>query len=251
MRMKLRLAKLLCHKIVGSLIAQAFGDRIPWNGLRVATNGKVQPETKAALFWRLYESAEYRLINKYLRRDLDVIELGASIGAISCCIRQLISPGARFVCVEANPELIPLVRDNLMRNCPSCPAVVLNLALVGTSASEVLLLQGSTTQTSKVVAADDKRSDLRYTVEGLSFSDLIRQTCFSDYALVCDIEGSEVELIFSDGCLVGCRQLIIELHTTLFHDRVWSEDDLVEELWLRHGMRLRDRYGSVCVLEPA
>lgn len=50
-----------------------------------------------------------------LKECRTILDLGANIGAAAVWFNAL-CPGAEFVCVEANPENVPLLRKNLERN---------------------------------------------------------------------------------------------------------------------------------------
>ena len=92
-------------------------DRITSAGCDVDTShAAISPSIKASLFWGLYESAEIRLVQRYLRPDLDVVELGSSLGVVACHIRRILSPDRRLVCVEADSSLLPILTSTLQRN---------------------------------------------------------------------------------------------------------------------------------------
>src|ERR1700730_12780210 len=78
------IARIICHPLIGRIISLVFRDRIPSRGSLIHTKDKaVVPSVKAALFWGLYESAEVRFVKEFLRSDLDVIELGSSLGVVT------------------------------------------------------------------------------------------------------------------------------------------------------------------------
>src|SRR3569623_274442 len=82
---------LLANRWTGLVAARVLRDRIPHRGLTIDTSSPVvTPEIKAALRMRVYESSEYRFVRRYVPTDCDVIELGGSLGVISCTIRRRI-----------------------------------------------------------------------------------------------------------------------------------------------------------------
>jgi len=114
---KASVARAICHPAIGRAIGQLLRDHIPYRGCLIETTSRnVCPETKAALFWGIYESCELRFVQRYIRRDLDVVELGASIGGVTCHIRKRLGPDQRLLAVEANPELAALACRSLERN---------------------------------------------------------------------------------------------------------------------------------------
>ena len=68
------------------------------------------------LYWGLYESAEIRFVQRYVGDDVDVVELGSSLGVVSCQIASQLSGDTRLVCVEANEEMLPTLRRNIANN---------------------------------------------------------------------------------------------------------------------------------------
>ena len=103
---KMVLAEVLCHPAIGRLLAAFFHDRIRSAGFQFDTSSpRIAASSKAALFWRLYESAEIRYVNRWLSPDLDVVELGSSIGVVSSHIRRRLKPDRRLICVECDGEL--------------------------------------------------------------------------------------------------------------------------------------------------
>ena len=65
-----------------------------------------------------YEVDEINLLHKYLRRDLDAIELGSGVGVISVEIARRQEANHKSVCVETNPFLIETLETNLRLNSP-------------------------------------------------------------------------------------------------------------------------------------
>src|ERR1019366_3942812 len=69
------------------------------------------PQVRAQMFWGLYESAETRLIRNYLRGSKHLVELGSSLGVTAAHVAAVMAPGGHLTCVEANPRLLPGLRD--------------------------------------------------------------------------------------------------------------------------------------------
>jgi len=125
-----RLAAVLCHPAMGRLIARASGDRIRSGPLVIETDGAtISPRTKAQIFWGIYESAEIRMLRQHLRPELDLLEIGSSIGVVSSHAADCLDPTSKIVCVEANPDLVPTIRRNLARNHPDRDVTVVNCAI--------------------------------------------------------------------------------------------------------------------------
>jgi FkbM family methyltransferase len=246
--LKASLAEVLCAPWVGRAIGQAFGDRIPCRGLRVDTHFDfVADRTKAEIFWGIYESAEARFAQKHLRTDLDVVELGSSLGVVSSQIRRMLTPRARLVCVEANPTLLPALRANLERNAGGLPVSVLNFAIDYGERGTVALHVGSNTAASHTVG-DAARATSTVDVPTTRLRDILASERVERYVLVSDIEGAEAGILFEDAdALTRCEQILIELHDTDHRGRrhTWQE---LSGAFQGLGFRLRDQHGPVCVL---
>jgi hypothetical protein len=64
---------------------------------------------RSAFVFGEYESAERKLIRRFLRSDDCVIELGGCIGILSCLVNSRLRSPRNHLAVEANPELIPIL----------------------------------------------------------------------------------------------------------------------------------------------
>lgn len=225
--------------------------KIPNSGCVVDTNNKmICPKIKAQIFWKIYESAEIRFIKKYLRTDLDVVELGSSLGVVSSHIAKKLNPSCRLFCVEANPDLLDTIRINLGQNAPALQASVIQCAIHYSKDQKrtVHFEIGSTNTTSCV--AEKINIDESFSVPTITLSRILKNHKIGKYALVSDIEGAEAALIFNDGkSLEKCEQIIIELHEGITEGKNVSVAMLSEILQHKHGFINRDHYGNVFVFE--
>lgn len=210
-----------------------------------ATSDFIGPQAKAYLFWGMYESAEIRFVKKYLRRDLDVVELGSSIGVVSSHIGRKIGPTKRLVCVEANPALMGLLEENVRHNAPGCAAEYVHAAIRAGESPVVSFARAENHLGSRLGGGDAVGSTTEVSVPGIALSDLLRRFNLSDFSLVCDIEGAEAGMILEPGALSRCRQFIAELHDVVFEGRSWTPESLCAAVQEKHGLVLQDRYGPV------
>jgi FkbM family methyltransferase len=206
----------VCTERLGRLVAAAFGDLVPNHGHRIRTAPpSVSPQAKASILLGLYERREIELLRRHLRPELDVIEAGASLGVTGAVVASQLRAGRRLVAVEANPELVPELRSNLAAAGGDDRAVAVHAALAyvpsaaGPEPGRAAFVPGADSVLGSVrndLAAGDP-------VEALTLDDLRRRWAFDRYALICDIEGGEWELINQPpGVFVGCEQLFVELH---------------------------------------
>src|SRR5262245_44365469 len=184
---KAGIADVICAPIVGRAIGLALRDRIPFRGIRVDTSFEfVADRTKAEIFWGIYESAETRFIQRYLRTDVDVVELGSSLGVVSCQIRRILAPRARLVCVEANPALLPAWRSNLAINARDLPASISNFAIDYDERESVVFHVGADTAASRIGGAAIPGAST-ITVPTVRLRDILAREGLDDYVLVADI----------------------------------------------------------------
>jgi len=152
-----------------------------------------------------YEATERRLIRQFLRENDRVIELGGCIGVLSCLVNSRLRSPTHHLVVEANPELIPLLKRHrelnrasfAIKECAVSTEPEVNFAV------HQLMTHGS------VLAHGDTRL---MRVRGRSLADL-HYTHGPFSALLIDVEGSELEILrASRDLLRSYRLVIIELH---------------------------------------
>lgn len=250
--LKASATRVLTHPLVGKSLGALFSDRIPCRGVRVDTRVNVTDEVKAELFWGIYESAEIRFIQRYLRTDLDVVELGSSLGVVASHIAQRII-GRRLICVEANPSLKETIQANLHANARSVDCRVIEAAIdyEATDVGVTSFVRGRNNLDSKAARGEHEKS---IWVKSTTLSALLREHTIDEYALVTDIEGAELGIFLADSAaLRNCRQIIAELHDATFQQRSADVEDLINIICRDCGFTLRARRGPVCVFdkEPA
>jgi hypothetical protein len=111
-----------------------------------------------------------------------------------------------------------------------------------------LFVAGKSNTSGKVKVADGDEDTVQ--VSTTTISQILSENSVDEYCLVSDIEGAEAGIAFSDvQALVRCRQIIIELHETMYKNRALSVDDLSQAFEDLHGFSLRARYGRVHMFE--
>jgi FkbM family methyltransferase len=249
-RLKRFAGALIRQPLVGRAIGYAFRDRIPSRGLKINTSGKIDPWVKAYILLGMYESAEVSFINKYLDGNLDAVELGSSIGVVSCHISRKMKGPGRLICVEANPFLKE--------------RIVQNLQTKGFGSSNIKVISSAISYEeagARSIPFHLGRSNLDSSVGGVGTPVLVPKTTLSailadhgvkNYTLVMDIEGSEIEILKRDlRALSTCRQIIAELHATSFEGKTFSVESLIDIIVKDAGFALRARRGPVCVFQKS
>lgn len=239
------LVRLMCHRAIGMAISRVFRDRIPFRGCNIETGeAHVDPAVKARLFWGTYEKAEVLFVKRYLREDLDVIELGSSLGVVSAHIAKQLCPGRRLICVEANPNLKTIIQRNVRLNTPATECHVVQAA-IDYSEDGTARFNLAQKNTDSRLGSGTSPID----VDSISLRSLLTQYGVGEYVLVSDIEGAELGFITHDGkALEHCRQLIIELHDVQFGHELVKVDFMVQQLEL-HGFQQRKQRGKVYLFE--
>ena len=248
--LKTCVARSLCNPLIGRLIRTILRERVPCRGCVIDTNNPyVTDETVAKLALGFYESAEIRFVKRYLSPGMDVVELGSSLGVVSAHIACKMNRRRRLICVEANPYLLGPIRTNLAINAPDLHVVTFNRAIDYSGVPEVALQIGRTNLSSFIVRTPANISkDSIVNVPTVQLRDIVQQQGFSEFALVCDIEGGEIGLLLEDESIMRAQQLIIELHTTEYKGETWDIVAIQEQI-RRLGFRLHDQHGPVCYYE--
>ena len=251
-KIKFFIRGILCNNFTGSLISQLFGNSIPdirWKGYRFRLPPKGVSKTNiAAIFWGFYEAAEIRLIQKYLDGGTDVIEMGGSIGIVSGHIASKLQAGRKYISIEANPGLVDNITSNLKKFAkPGVEYKVLNYAVQYNT--ETVVLHVSDNNTESRVGGSNEKQDGGVVVHAITLKDIINREALKDFSLVCDIEGSEIEMILFDaGALQNCKNLFIELHEVNYGGKYYSPDDILKKLLDENRFTLIERHGPVCYL---
>ncbi len=87
----------------------------------------VSPHIRRLFFFNRYERPERRALERFLDPKLPVVELGSAVGVIACLANKKLHDPYRHVAVEANPDLLPLLREN--RRLNDCHFTIMHRAL--------------------------------------------------------------------------------------------------------------------------
>lgn len=243
--LKKRVVWLICQPVVGRLAAFLFRDRLRHHGVTIHTdNSMVAPGVKARLAWGLYERAETDFVKEHLPIDLDVIELGSSLGVVSTHIAQRLDDSRSLICVEANPGLVDEVARNIRHNAPNRCFKVVNGAIDYSGAAEVPFRIESVHVDSRVCESTDDADAVP--VRTLTLGRLLAEHRLDRYALVMDIEGAEQALLANDTeALRQCQFIIAELHNLECDTEQAGILAMVERIETELGFEQISRRGDV------
>ena len=241
--LKLRVARIVTSDWAGRLIGPMSGNRVRHHGLWFdVRSSDFSPQVRAQMFWGAYESAETRMIRDLLRGSTAVVELGSSLGVTSAHVATLMAPGGHLVCVEANPGLLPGLRERLAHHASSLRVDFIHAAVTSHCGRTVLSLSPRTVG-SRLGAV--RPGDTAVGVPALTLREILARTGVSDFDLVCDIEGAESAFLLQDPDVMrGCRRAVFELHDTTVDGRAISVSDLLAAA-VAAGLRIICRHGPV------
>jgi FkbM family methyltransferase len=153
-----------------------------------------------------YESEEHNLLTQLLKPKDRVLELGACIGFLSATA-SMICGSENVMCIEANPNLIPVIENNHYLNDIS-PSIVSGIAALEDAAQSTFYV-GERITGSSVLERKESREIHQKTV---NVNRLIRE--FNPSFLMMDIEGAEIGLLPALN-MANIRMLVIEFHPKL------------------------------------
>lgn len=155
-----------------------------------------------------YEADEVRAALMRLKPGAQVLELGAGLGFIAiCCAR--VSGAKNVVAVEANPALLPVLRENLLRNGQSDVTLVHGAVTGGDAGDEPIRFDVSGGFWAGRIAETAADCPDKIAVPRLSLRALLTEHRPS--LVVMDVEGAEREL-FDAPWPDHVGNVVIELH---------------------------------------
>lgn len=243
--LKVSVASAISHPRIGRLLNIVFQEQFPSRGIIAFTRSPaVSDTTRAQLFWGLFESGERRMVTRYLRGELDAVELGAGIGVISSYIAKRLQPGRRLLCVEANPGLVPLIEQNIAINAPGTLLTVVHSAVAYNTSGTIRIDLGADSHISSRIGSAVSGGGVE--VPAGTLAALVEAAGVRGrFVLVADIEGVEHDIVAHDAAtLERCDQIIAELHQRDSDD----VDGLIRRIEAL-GFRTVARHGGVCVFD--
>lgn len=179
--------RLLDYDVAGKL-AERFGNRACVDGSIIHLDNRLLPLFfKGTIIADLYEQSERQIVQKFLSTDMPVIELGASIGVVSCMVNRRLKAPDQHVVVEANPELIPTLKKN--RDTNGCRFAIIQAAIAYDSDSITFFFNGVSLLGS--IYGQGRKTE----VPTKTLQSIAENAGFDHFTLICDIEGSEISLL--------------------------------------------------------
>jgi len=226
------------NAVVGRAV-ELTGNKVRMDGLTFSVDcQQISTSHKSTLAFGLHEMEERTLIKRWLPRDLPVVEVGGGLGVVACLTNRTLTNPDRHVVVEANPGMIAVLKCN--RDLNGCRFEILNKA-IGYNCEYVDLGVDAEFVGSSVLTAGKEAKTVK--VAATTLSDLMSLRGFRRAGIICDIEGTEVEVIKQELPRLGAQvqYFMAEMHPAILGQTV--VEDLLNNL-LNLGFILQERLGD-------
>lgn len=171
----------------------------------------LRPRLVEALETGRFEKSETVALKKNLNIDDQVLDLGGGIGYTGAVAGQIVS-GKNLMIVEANPNLISTIEENLISNLVF-GARIINGAVVAEKTGETVPFYKSKSFWAGSVCAGNAPRVQKIQVPAFCFKHALSD--FKPTVILCDIEGGEVDL-FTIKLPDHVRLIILELHPKFY-----------------------------------
>jgi FkbM family methyltransferase len=192
------------------------GNRVRIEGMTFSLDSPlIATPLKSTIFFGLHEVDEREMLNRWLPKDLAVVELGAGIGVVSCLTNRKLARPQDHVVLEVNPPLVPLLERN--RKLNDCQFGIINKGLSYDSETVELSVNQNfvgTRRASLTGLQSDGNSATTFIVPATTLKSIIETAGMDQIALICDIEGTELALVEReiDTIRQHVRFILVELH---------------------------------------
>ena len=161
-----------------------------------------------------YEGHEANAALMRVRGDTRVLELGSGLGYIASICAAIAGP-ENVTTVEANPDMLPVLRGNLERN-GFADVTVLHGAVTGQAdAAESIEFERTKAFWGASIAREGSNPQTVVSVPLLRLSDLLKR--YRPHIVIMDIEGAE-QTLFDEPWPAHVRSVMMELHPGRYPD---------------------------------
>jgi len=230
-------ARVLSFDDVGKW-AERLGNRTTVDGMSIHLDNPLLPVYfKGTMVLDKYEKGERQIIQKYLTPNEPVIELGGSLGVISCMVNRQLKAPDKHIVVEANPVVVPTLKKN--RDANGCQFAIIEAAIGYGSDTVTFFSNGLSLCGSIYLGGGEK-----WEVPTKTLQSVAEDAGFDRFTLICDIEGSEIGMIEHEMDFIRehVGLLLMETH----EDTPYGEAGvkLVLETLAASGFKLADSEGT-------
>ncbi|MBV0912887.1 FkbM family methyltransferase [Anianabacter salinae] len=190
-----------------------------------------------------YEAGECMHLQDILRPNDRVLDLGAGVGLVSSIAARCV-PDGEVMAVEANPQMLPLIRETYRINGIGNSTLVNAIAAPkGSTGTAPFYVRGDFWASS--MEPDSRPYVQKAEVPMLDVAAAVED--FKPTVICCDIEGGELGL-FDGVDLSSVRQIIVELHPKVYGPE--GKANVIATIQ-RQGLaqRAEEKPGSVRVFE--
>jgi FkbM family methyltransferase len=195
------------ESFLGSLIEKQ-DNRAELGGCSFSVDSPSIPtEVKGLFFFNRYERPERKALQRFLNPNLPVVEFGGAIGVVACITNKRLEYPNQHVVVEANPDLLRLLKENRDRN--TCAFSIVPQAVAYDCAETTFYRSPNYLGSSLEV-----QSGLPVQIKTVTLLQILEKFGFETCTLICDIEGGELELVNKESEVLRDRvkTLILEIH---------------------------------------
>ena len=206
------------------------------SGVLVSTSpSDVARRIRKALFNGTYEDRERFFVEKYVKKNSRILEIGCGIGLVSLVARKICTDGY-ILSYEANPQMEKLIRKNYALN-----NLVPNLEMKAVSVYGEKVEFYIDPEVLSSSLFDRKMSHKKAVVESDALDDILKK--IEPDTIIMDVEGAEIDLLASSR-LIGVALMIIEIHPHIVgDDKISQLNQKLETL----NFKEIERRGKVCV----
>lgn len=166
---------------------------------------------KVSLLKQRYERFERYAVLNYLQPEYPVVELGACLGVVACVTNRQLKNPSKHVVVEANPQVIPVLRKN--RELNGCQFEILNMAIAYDQPTVSFSPSPDPRGTTLRKSDHQWLEGPQVTVPATGLGKIVEDRGFDYFTLICDIEGHEYELVRREAKVLNrVKTIIIETH---------------------------------------
>ena len=206
------------------------------SGVLVSTSpSDVARRIRKALFNGTYEDRERFFVEKYVKKNSRILEIGCGIGLVSLVARKICTDGY-ILSYEANPQMEKLIRKNYALN-----NLVPNLEMKAVSVHGEKIEFYIDPEVLSSSLFDRKMSHKKVIVESDAFDDILNK--IKPDTIIMDVEGAEIDLLGSSR-LTSVTQMIVEIHPHIVGDEKILQ--LNQKLGTLNFKEI-ERRGKVCV----
>ncbi len=187
-----------------------------------------------------YESFERQAVQKYVKANLPIIELGGCLGVVSCISNRLLKDPGAHVVVEANPEAIPLLEENRLIN--DCKFSIVNSAIA--YGGKVIKFQPDRDMRGSSLSREGDSAPV--TIDTIRLKEIVDEKRFASFTLICDIEGHECELVEHEPDVVRMADtIILETHARMIGEK---KNEIMLQRLKDMGFQIADTDAFVLVM---